>query len=103
MGLNKALNMKLHTLSCDKHDHFRKFSADFDLYFLSQFFVKIENQGQFWNPHDEQISKLSLIFNFDKEMTEKMLVKERKWSCLSHDSVIYIATSKLSSLFLSFP
>ena len=84
----KHSGLAKNTLSCDKHDHFRKFSSDFDQHFLSQFFIKIENQGQFWNPHDEQISKLSLIFNFDKEITEKKTDENfRKWSCLSHDSV----------------
>ena len=32
--------------------------------------MNFNNQWLFWNPHDEQISNLSLIFEFAEELTE---------------------------------
>ena len=49
---------------------FWKLSLDFNLEYLSHFFINFNNQWQFWNPHDEQISNLSLIFEFAEELTE---------------------------------
>ena len=38
--------------------------------YLSFYLAKIENQGQFWNPQDEQISKLTLLFEFGEDLME---------------------------------
>ena len=46
-------------------------SIVFNLKYLSQNFIKFKDQGQFWNPHDEQIPKLSLGVQFDQEIMEK--------------------------------
>ena len=54
---------------------FQKLSLAFNLEYLSQFFINFSNQWQFWNPHDKQILNLSLIFEFDEEMTEIFKVK----------------------------
>ena len=32
--------------------------------------AKIENQGQFWNPQDKQISKVTLFFEFGEDLME---------------------------------
>ena len=42
-----------------------------NLKYLSQNFIKFKDQGQFWNPHDVQIPKLSLGVQFDQEIMEK--------------------------------
>ena len=51
---------------------FRKLGLAFNLEYLCQFFINFNNQCQFWNPHDEQITNLSLIFKFNEEITEKI-------------------------------
>ena len=38
--------------------------------YLSQNFIKLSMLGMFWNPHDKQISNMSLIFEFADELTE---------------------------------
>ena len=38
--------------------------------YLSFYLAKIENQGQFWNPQNEQISKLTLLFEFGEDLRE---------------------------------
>ena len=40
--------------------------------FLSQNFIKFNIQGVFRNPQDEQIPKLSLEFQFDQDLIEKI-------------------------------
>ena len=50
---------------------FEMLSIVFNLKYLSQNFIKFKDQGQFWNPHDEQIPKLSLGVQFDQEIMEK--------------------------------
>ena len=40
---------------------------------------KIKDQGQFWNSHDKQIPKLTLIFEFDEELTEIFKVEDKAW------------------------
>ena len=50
-------------------------SIAFNPKYLSQNFIKFKDQGQFWNPHDKQIPKLSLIFEFDEELTELFKVE----------------------------
>ena len=49
---------------------FWKLSLDFNLEYLSHFFINFNNQWQFWNPHDKQSSNLSLVFEFAEELTE---------------------------------
>ena len=60
---------------------FQKSRLVFNLEYFWQIFIKFNNQGQFWNPHDKQIeiSKLSLIFRFDEELTEISKVKDKAW------------------------
>ena len=47
---------------------FWKLSLVFSLEYLTQNFIK---SNLFWNPHDKQISKLSLVTQFDKDLKEK--------------------------------
>ena len=47
--------------------------------YLSFYMAKIENQGQFWNPQDQQISKLTLIFEFGEDFME-ILTKNKPGS-----------------------
>ena len=75
---------------------------------------KIKDQGQFWNSHDKQIPKLTLIFEFDEEFTEIFMVKgksqfpkikrtfPRIWICLYKEFLAYIKglSSKFILLFL---
>ena len=42
-------------------------------------FIKLITLEVFQNPHDEQISKLSLAFKFDEHLTEK---KCKNWCCI---------------------
>ena len=51
---------------------FRKLGLAFNHEYLCQFFINFYNQCQFWNPHDEQITNLPLIFKFNEEITEKI-------------------------------
>ena len=44
--------------------------------YLSFYLAKIENQGQFWNPQDEQISKLTLLFEFGEDLMEILTKNE---------------------------
>ena len=44
---------------------------------MSQFFINADNQWQFRNSHDKQISKLSLIFEFDGEFTEIFKIEDK--------------------------
>ena len=50
----------------------RKLGLAFNHEYLCQFFINFNNQCQFWNPHDEQITNLSLIFKINEEITEKI-------------------------------
>ena len=38
--------------------------------YLSFYLAKIGNQGQLWNSHNEQISKLSFLFEFGEDLRE---------------------------------
>ena len=49
---------------------FRKLGLAFHLEYLSDFFINFNNQWQFLNPHDKQKKNLSLIFEFDEEISE---------------------------------
>ena len=48
----------------------------FDLHQLMQILVKFNFQGQFQNPQDEQIPKLSLVLIIDKDLQE-LLIKTK--------------------------
>jgi len=48
----------------------RKLSLAFNLEYLSQFFIKFKDQGQFWNLLIMRILKLSLIFKIDDKLTK---------------------------------
>ena len=45
-----------------------------NLNYLSLYLAKIENQGQFRNPQNKQISKLTLLFKFGEDL-RKLLTK----------------------------
>ena len=49
----------------------------FNCQYLCQFLIKSSNQGQFRNPQDELIPKLSLVARFDQELAEILTVKEK--------------------------
>ena len=36
--------------------------------YLSFYLDKIQYQGQFWNPQDKQISKLTFLFEFGEDL-----------------------------------
>ena len=55
----------------------RKLKLLFNCQYLRQFFIKLSNQGQFQNPQEKQIPKLSLVVRFDKELMEILTVKEK--------------------------
>ena len=55
---------------------FRKLSLDFNLEYLSHFFIKSKNQGQFQNPHHEQIPRPFLNLEFVLEMTKIFKIKD---------------------------
>ena len=52
---------------------FWKLGLAFYLEYLCQFFINFNNQWQFWNPLDKQISNLYLIFEFAEELTMKKM------------------------------
>ena len=47
--------------------------------YLSFYLTKIQNQGQFWNPQNRQISKLTLLFRFGGDLME-ILPKNKLWN-----------------------
>ena len=86
---------------------FRKLGLAFNLEYLCQFFINFNNQCQFWNPHDEQITNLSLIFKFNEEIMEKIgneedetkLILESWKACFyQHRSSFTHRTGKQTSL-----
>ena len=38
--------------------------------YLSFYLTKIQNQEQFWNPQNQTISKLTLLFRFGEDLME---------------------------------
>ena len=69
-----------------------------------QFFIKLSNQGQFQNPQEKQIPKLSLVVRFDKELMEILTVKEKasvfEVSTFFCRRVYNLSYSEIHSLFL---
>ena len=53
--------------------------------YLCFYMAKIENQGQFWNPQDEQISKLTLLFEFGEDLME--ILTKNKLGCFFVDTL----------------
>ena len=53
--------------------------------YLSFYLTKIQNQGQFWNPQNEQISKLSFLFEFGEDLRE--LLPKNKLGAFFVDTV----------------
>ena len=68
--------MEIHPTT-KKTTSFRNGSLLFNLQYLGQIFIKSNNQGQFRNPQDELISKLSLLARFDKDLAEILEVEEK--------------------------
>ena len=60
-----------------KSGQFVNRSLLFDCQYLRHFLIKCNNQGQFRNPQEKLILKLSLIVRFDKEIMEILIVKEK--------------------------
>ena len=58
---------------------FQKLSLAFSLGYLSQVFINFNNLWQFWNPHDNQISNLSLIFEFADKFTEIIHIEKDEY------------------------
>ena len=56
---------------------FRILGFFFNLEYFHQFFLKFKKHGQFQNPYDEQISKLSLIFIICRKLIEIFKVKDK--------------------------
>ena len=56
-------------------------SIVFNLKYLSKNFIKFNIQGVFWNPQDEQISKLTLVIKFDQDLMEKK--RKTSWLILT--------------------
>ena len=54
----------------------QKLCAAVDLEYLSNFFIKYQYQGQFQNPHHEQIPKPFLILEFVLELTKIFKMKD---------------------------
>ena len=79
--------------------------------YLSFYLTKIQNQGQFWNPQNQQISKLSLLFRFGEDLMEllpknklttffvNIFTKCKKWG--QFWNLLVLGISKLS-LILNF-
>ena len=60
-----------------KSGQFENGSLLFDCQYLQHFFIKSNNQGQFRNPQEKLILKLSLVVRFDQELMEILTVKEK--------------------------
>ena len=49
----------------------------FDLQYFCQIFIKFNNLGVFWNPHDEQIQKKHpQIVEFDEDLVEILKIQD---------------------------
>ena len=44
--------------------------------YLSFYLAKYQNQGQFWNPENRQILKLTLLFEFGEDLMEILTKNE---------------------------
>ena len=68
--INTRLKARLHFCRRNKScDEIKFWSGILIIKYLSQNFIKLSMLGMFWNPHDKQISKLSLGFKFDEDFT----------------------------------
>ena len=71
-------------------------SIAFNLEYISKFFINFKNQWQFWNPHDKQMTNLSLIFEFHEELIE-MIDNEKDDLKLFFEKYQLSLTSSISS------
>ena len=55
--------------------------------YLSFYLTKIQNQGQFWNPQNRQISKLTLLLKFGGDLME--ILPKNKLSSFFVDTVYF--------------
>ena len=62
--------MRLLSISINLLEFFRIMSFVFDLKYLSQNSINFNMLGVFWNPQDEQFSKLSLDLHFEQHLKE---------------------------------
>ena len=77
---------------------FRNGSLLFNLQYLGQIFIKSNNQGQFWNPQEELISKLSLLARFDKIWPKYWRLKRRL--PFRNDDVFFAVGCRQSLVFV---
>ena len=70
-----------------------------NLKYLSQNFIKFNIQGVFWNPQDEQISKLILVIKFDQDLMEKKenIMSHSRNLLMYHAVVIFLGVVMLRS------
>ena len=62
--------MRFSSISINLLEFFRIISFVFDLIYLSQNSINFNMLGVFWNPQDEQISKLSLDLYLEQHLKE---------------------------------
>ena len=67
--------MRFSSISINLLEFFRIISFVFDLIYLSQNSINFNMLGVFWNPQDEQISKLSLNLNLYLEQHLKEILR----------------------------
>ena len=65
--------------------------------YLSFYSTKIQNQGQFWNPQKQTISKLSLLFRFGEDLMK--ILPKNKLSSFFVDTV-YVSSVLLQIVFV---
>ena len=66
--------MRFLSISINLLELFRIMSFVFDLNYLSQNSINLNILGVFWNPQDEQFSKLSLDLHFEQDLKEILRV-----------------------------
>ena len=66
--------MRFTSISINLLKIFRIISFVFDLKYLSQNSINFNMLGVFWNPQDEQISKLSLDLHLEQNLKEILMV-----------------------------
>ena len=65
--------------------------------YLRQFLIKSFNQGQFWNPQNKLIPKLTLVARFDQELAEILTFKEK----VSFFELTKVFDSKMEAFYLT--
>ena len=80
-GVNRVQNRQFHMTTISQgHNHMGKDFVPPMSEYSSQFTVVESvsfNQGQFWNPQNKLIPKLTLVARFDQELAEILTFKEK--------------------------